>query len=104
MLSSAVRTITGRTSEWIKQSLNIEREIRPGMVLDIGYLGVRGLHNNFSKNINQAPPTAPGVDYNAQRPLYSSYPQLGDIPISTSIASTWYDALTARFAANIGNS
>jgi Carboxypeptidase regulatory-like domain len=87
-----------------QQSLNIERELRPGMVLDIGYLGVRGRNNNFSKNINQAPPTAPGVDYNTQRPLYSKYPQLGDIPISTSISSTWYDALTARLAANIGNS
>jgi hypothetical protein len=84
-----------------QQSLNIEREIRPGMVVDIGYLGVRGHNNNFSKNINLAPPTAPGVDYNTQRPLYSQYPQLGDIPISTSIASSWYDALTARFAANI---
>lgn len=85
-----------------QQSLNVEREIRTGMVLDVGYLGVRGRNNNFSKNINQAPPTAPGVDYNTQRPLYSEYPQLGDIPISTSIAGTWYDALTARFAADIG--
>jgi hypothetical protein len=84
-----------------QQTLNVEREIRPGMILDVGYLGVRGRNNNFSKNINQAPPTAPGVDYNTQRPLYSEYPQLGDIPISASIASSWYDALTARFAADI---
>ena len=43
-----------------------------------------------------------GVDYNTQRPLFSKYPQLGDIPISESAAGSWYDALTARFAANIG--
>jgi len=87
-----------------QQTLNVEREIRPGMILDVGYLGVRGHNNNFSKNINQAPPTAPGLDYNTQRPLYSEYPQLGDIPISSSIASSWYDALTARFAADITRS
>ena len=47
-------------------SLNVEREIRPGMIVDIGYLDVRGLHNNHSKNINQAPPTPQGTDYNTR--------------------------------------
>ncbi len=85
-------------------TLNIEREIRPGMIVDVGYLNVRGLHNLHSININQAPPTAPGTDYNAERPLINEYPQLGDIPISRSIAGTWYDALTVRFAGNIRKS
>ena len=98
--------IRGADYNWKNQrvdqaSLNIEREIRPGMVLDIGYLDVRGLHNNHSTNINQAPPTAPGSNYSTARPLYSLYPQLGDIPISRSNASSWYDAVTVRFAANI---
>jgi hypothetical protein len=101
--------IRGVDSDWKNQrvdqkTLNIEREIFPGMVLDIGYLGVRGYNNNHSKNINQAPPTAQGVDYNTQRPLYSQYPDLGDVPISQSTAGSWYDALTVRFAANIGKS
>ena len=74
------------------------------MLFDLGYVDVRGLHNNHSTNINQAPPQSPGADYNTARPLYSEYPQLGDIPISQSIAASWYDALTARFAANIGKS
>jgi Carboxypeptidase regulatory-like domain/TonB-dependent Receptor Plug Domain len=85
-------------------SLNVEREIRPGMIVDIGYLNVRGLNNNHSTNFNQAPPTAPGVDYNTERPYASTYPQLGDVPISQSIAGSWYDALTLRFAANLGRS
>jgi len=80
----------------------VEREIRPGMIVDIGYMNVRGIHNNHSKNINQAPPTPQGTDYNTERPLFSKYPQLGDIPISEAAGGTWYDALTARFAANIG--
>jgi hypothetical protein len=85
-------------------SLNVEREIRPGMIVDVGYLNVRGLNNLHSTNFNQAPPTAPGVDYNTERPYASTYPQLGDVPISQSIAGSWYDALTLRFAANLGKS
>jgi hypothetical protein len=98
--------IRGAEYNWKNQrvdqkSLNIEREIRPGMVVDVGYLGVRGLHNNHSVNINQAPPVPQGTDYNTVRPLHSRYPQLGDIPVSESGGSSWYDALTLRFAANI---
>ena len=98
--------IRGAAYDWKNQrvdqkNLNIERELRQGMVLDIGYLNVRGVHNLHSNNINQAPPTQPGTDYNTQRPLYGVYPQLGDIPISESSTDTWYDALTVRFAANL---
>jgi hypothetical protein len=101
--------IRGADYNWQNQrvdqaNLNIEREIRPGMIIDIGYLNVRGLHNNHSTNINQAPPTPPGTDYNTERPHFALYPQLGDIPISQSIANSRYDALTARFTANIGKS
>jgi len=101
--------IRGADYNWKNQrvdqaNLNIEREIRPGMIVDIGYLNVRGLNNNHSTNINQAPPTPQGTDYNTERPLAAQYPQLGDIPISQSIASSRYDALTVRFTANISKS
>jgi hypothetical protein len=107
LLIPAGALIRGADYNWKNQrvdqaTLNVEREIRPGMIVDIGYLDVRGLHNNHSKNINQAPPTPQGIDYNTRRPLYSEYPQLGDLPISQSAGGSWYDALTARFAANIG--
>jgi hypothetical protein len=82
-----------------QQTLNVEREIRPGMIVDIGYVGVRGRHNNHSRNINQAPPQPQGVDFNLARPLYSRYPNLGDIPVSFSESSSSYDAITTRFAA-----
>jgi hypothetical protein len=98
--------IRGADYNWKNQrvdqaTLNIEREIRPGMIIDIGYVNVRGLHNLHSTNINQASPTPPGTDYNTARPFHVLYPQLGDIPISQSIASSRYDAITARFTANI---
>jgi hypothetical protein len=101
--------IRGVNYNWQNQrvdqaSLNVEREIRPGMIVDVGYLNVRGLHNLHSVNINQAPPTPQGTDYNTERPLASEYPQLGDLPISNSITGSWYDALTVRFAANVGKS
>jgi len=98
--------IRGADYNWRNQrvdqaTLNVEREIRPGMILDIGFVNVRGLNNNHSTNINQAPPTPQGTDYNTVRPLHALYPQLGDIPISQSIASSRYDALTVRFTAEI---
>ena len=100
--------IRGADYNWKNQrvdqaTLNVEREIRPGMVVDIGYVNVRGLHNLHSTNINQAPPTPQGTDYNTLRPFHVSYPQLGDIPISQSIASSRYDAITARFTARISS-
>jgi hypothetical protein len=101
--------IRGVQANWQAQSvdqktLNVERELRPGMVLDIGYLGVRGRHNLNIQNVNQAPPsTNPNNDFQTSRPLYGLYPALGDIPISTSRADSYYNALTVRFAANIGH-
>ena len=100
--------IRGVEAGWRAQSvdqktLNVEREIRPGMILDIGYLGVRGRHNLHVQNINQAPPsTNPNNDFQTQRPLYNLYPGLGDLPISVSRADTFYNALTVRFAAKVG--
>ncbi len=98
--------IRGVTANWKSQrvdqrSFNIEREIRPGIVLDIGYLGVTGSNNLHGRNINQAPPGSANVDYQTRRPLYSQYPNLGDIPVSFSEAGSWYDAITARLAANV---
>jgi hypothetical protein len=100
--------IRGVEKGWRAQSvdqktLNVEREIRPGMIVDVGYLGVRGRHNLHSQNINQAPPsTDPNNDFQTQRPLFGLYPGLGDLPISVSRADSYYNAITARFAAKVG--
>lgn len=100
--------IRGVEKDWRAQSvdqktLNVEREIRPGMIVDIGYLGVRGRHNLHVQNINQAPPSVnPSNDFQTQRPLYGKYATLGDVPISVSRADSFYNALTVRFAARVG--
>lgn len=85
-------------------TLNVERELRPGMLFDIGYMHVQGHKNLHTKNINQAPPQETNADYADARPLHDPYPQLGDVPISQSVAGSWYDALTVRYAANLGKS
>ncbi len=100
--------IRGVASNWHSQevsqiSANVQREIVRGVVVDVGYLHVRGSDNLHSTNINQAPPQPPGADYNLARPLARQYPQLGDIPISYSNASSWYDALTSRVVAEPGH-
>ncbi|MFN7994133.1 MAG: carboxypeptidase regulatory-like domain-containing protein [Bryobacteraceae bacterium] len=98
--------IRGTAYNWKNQrvdqgTVNLERELRPGLILDVGYVHVQGIHNNHGVNINQAPPQAPGADYNLARPLYSQYPQLGDVPVQFATAGSWYDALTATFTANL---
>lgn len=82
-------------------TFNVQREIRPGMIIDVGYEHVQGRDNNRTDNVNQAPPQPPGANYDLARPLYSEYPQLGDVPVQVSDAGSWYDALTTSFTANI---
>lgn len=98
--------IRGAAANWKNQrvdqgTLNVERELRPGIIADIGYVHVQGIHNNHTVNINQAPPQPTGADYNLARPLYSTYPQLGDVPVQYAVAGSWYDALTATLTANV---
>jgi hypothetical protein len=84
-------------------SLNVQRELHRGILVDVGYLHVRGSHNPWGINVNQAPPQPPGVDFNQHRPLANLYPQLGDVPVSYSDASSWYDAVTGRVVAQPGH-
>jgi hypothetical protein len=98
--------IRGTEQNWKNQrvdqgTVNVAREIRPGVVLDVGYVHVQGIHLNHGVNINQAPPQPPGADYSLERPLYSQYPQLGDVPVQYAVGGSWYDAVTASLTANI---
>jgi Carboxypeptidase regulatory-like domain len=102
--------IHGTNPDWKNQrvdqtTLNVQREIRPGITVDIGYWHVGGANNvtnwiyGGSVNANQAPPQPPGADYNLARPLHSRYPQLGDVPMGVSTASSNYNAVTASVTA-----
>jgi hypothetical protein len=108
LIIPANAVIRGTNYNWKSQqvaqtSVDVQRELRRGLLVDVGYLSVRGLHNNHTTNINQAPPQPLGADYNLARPLAQQYPQLGDIPVQFANAASWYDALTARVVAQLGN-
>ena len=99
--------IRGVERDWRQQrvdqfSLNLQREITKNVVIDVGYLGVRGYNNLETENINLTPPGPPGQSIDENRPLHDKWPQLGDIPIGFSESRTWYDALTAQANVRMG--
>jgi hypothetical protein len=93
--------IRGVDINWKNQKVSqytfdVQRQITPAFMVGVGYIGVYGGHDPVTININQAPPsTIIGVNYNLNRPLYSEYPNLGDVPVSESVGSSNYNALTA---------
>jgi hypothetical protein len=100
--------VRGVAHNWKNQkvsqySLDIQRQLTSSLVFDLGYIGVYGGNNPVTININQAPPSPiNGINYNLNRPLYGEYPNLFDIPISESISSSSYNALTATLRGNVG--
>jgi hypothetical protein len=83
-------------------SFDVQRQLTPQLLVDVGYLGVFATNNPVTVNVNQAPPSPIiGINYNLNRPLYNQYPQLGDVPVSESIGSSNYNALTATVRGNI---
>jgi outer membrane receptor protein involved in Fe transport len=106
LLIPANALVNGVDYDWRSQrvdqySVNLEREVRRGVVLDLGYLGVHGRNNNHVRDINLAPPGPANVDFNTRRPLHDKYPNLQDIPVTFSEAESFYDALTARVTGNV---
>jgi Carboxypeptidase regulatory-like domain len=90
-----------RNQKVSQYSFDVQRQVGE-LVVDIGYLRVIGDNNPVTININQAPPSSViGIDYNQNRPLYNSYPQLGDVPISESIGISDYNALVASVRGNV---
>jgi Carboxypeptidase regulatory-like domain len=100
--------IRGVAINWKNQkvsqySFDVERQLTSKLVVGVGYLGVYGGNNPVTININQAPPsTINGINYNLNRPLYGEYPNLFDIPVSESIGSSSYNALTAMARGTVG--
>ena len=99
--------IRGVDKDWKNQvvdqlSVNVQRQVLRNLVVDVGYLHVKGGNNLRVQNINLPPPGPPGQNIDANRPLHSTFPELADVPISYSKTSTWYDAVTAQVRGQIG--
>lgn len=78
---------TGYAQHW---SFGLQRELGPGWIAEVNYVGSKGTHLVMKRNLNQPVPGA--GDINARRPI----PGFSDILLVSSDASSTYHALQAR--------
>ncbi len=71
-------------------SVNVQRQLMPDLVVDVGYVGTRGDRLFRTINNNQAPPGSGAVQ--GRRP----YPQFAAMNTVTSSGESHYDGLEAR--------
>lgn len=83
------------TTPYINEyNLDIQRQLTPTMVLEIGYLGSQGIHLPISLNINQA---VQGTGTEVSRRPYSALGFLNTVTYNSYLGQSKYDALIARF-------
>ena len=75
----------------LQWSFGIQRELTSSLLLDVSYVGTRGLELLNSINANQPVP-GPG-DFNPRRPLYRMDPLLGDVDFRTNFGGSKYQSL-----------
>ncbi|HEY6404081.1 MAG TPA: TonB-dependent receptor, partial [Blastocatellia bacterium] len=88
-----------RTPYISNYNLNVQHELRPGMALQVGYVGSQGRKLFRLRDINQA---APGVyanaaARNATRPFNGQFPQFSFINYLEASANSNYNALQTTF-------
>jgi hypothetical protein len=85
-----------RESEIIQWSMGVQRELRSDMMLDVSYVGTRGLRLLVnSVNLNQSVP-GPGAQ-GPRRPYYSINPNLVNASYRTNAGDSKYESLEVRF-------
>jgi outer membrane receptor protein involved in Fe transport len=73
-------------------NLNIQQELRPGTVLQVGYVGSRGTKLFRVRDINQASP-GPAATRQSRRPFNEQFPQFSFIDYLETSANSNYNAL-----------
>jgi hypothetical protein len=73
-------------------SFNVQQELRPGMVLQAGYVGSRGTKLLRLRDINQATPGDP-LTRQSRRPFNAQFPQYSFINYLEGSANSIYNAL-----------
>src|ERR1700722_15309824 len=91
-----------KVTSYMDYNLSLQREVLPGTVLEIGYVGTRGSHLLGDVDLNQPTLAArlanPGVDVNALRP-FPGYGVITDrIPVFTSNYNSLQASLNHRFS------
>jgi len=76
-------------------NLNVQRELTPHTVLQIGYVGNQGRKLMLTRNMNQPPPSVtPYADFQAERPYnYVDPGYYGDITELMSAANSHYNSM-----------
>ena len=73
-------------------NLNLEQELTPAMVLQIGYVASKGTHIYSLPDVNMPPPGS-FANEQVDRPYYSQYPQFGQINRISSVDNSSYNSL-----------
>lgn len=81
-------------------SLNVQQQLNPQILLQVGYAGSQGRKLTVSRNINQpaASPT-PYPDLEAARPLHAIFPQFSAITEISSIGNSQFDSMQVSLRA-----
>jgi hypothetical protein len=73
-------------------SFNVQQELRPGMALQVGYVGSHGTKLLRLRDINQATPGDPSTRQ-SRRPFHAQFPQFSFINYLEGSANSTYNAL-----------
>src|SRR5262249_8541452 len=73
-------------------NLNVQQELRPGMALQVGYVGSRGTKLFRLRDINQAT-AGPAATRQSRRPFNAQFPQFSFIDYLETSANSNYNAL-----------
>lgn len=71
---------------------NVERQLGPSTIVQVGYVGTRGHRLALMRDINAPPPSASGLSQ-ARRPFAAQYPELAAINRLESIGRSTYNSL-----------
>ena len=73
-------------------NFNIQQEITPGVVFQLGYVGSKGTHLSQELDVNQPTPGPPDTA-NQRRPFFATYPQFEEISTMSSVGWSSYNSL-----------
>jgi hypothetical protein len=83
----------------INFNVNVEQQVGPSTIVQIGYVGTRGHRLALMRDINMPPPSASGLSQTA-RPYYAQYPALQAINELESIGRSEYNSLQMSLIQN----
>jgi len=82
------------TAYGLQYNMNVQQELSRNLLLEVGYLGSRGVHMLLLKDENMAFPGPGAVP--PRRPYFGVNPNVGTVLLLTDEASTTYHALVTK--------